>query len=92
MALPKRTPILAITITIPVVLGARKEKFLLGLCMGQCPSRAATGAGFSAQYAPKLIKDVAMAGAIRECAANLNRTVAAIDRQNKIGRKNAPGD
>jgi hypothetical protein len=79
---------MAVTITIPVVLGARKEKFLIGLCMGHCPSKAARLAGYTAQYAPKLIKDVAMAGAIHECAANLNRTVAAIDK----GRKNAPAD
>jgi len=79
---------LAVTITIPVVLGARKEKFLLGLCMGLCPSRAAVAAGFTAQYAPKLIKDVAVAGAIRECAANLNRTVSKIEG----GRRNATAD
>jgi phage terminase small subunit len=70
---------LAVTITIPVVLGARQEKFILALCMGLKPAPAAVAAGYTAANAPRLIRHPAVAGAIRECAANLARTVAVID-------------
>lgn len=70
---------MSVVISIPVVLGARKEKLLLGLCMGQSATAASREAGYTPQYGAKVIHDPAMAAIIRECAANLNNIVARLD-------------